>query len=157
MQRLIPGLGRSPVGGNGNQYDCLENPMDRGAWRAIVHRVTKGQTPLKLLNMTAMHTLHLEVQLPGQTLLLWNVVWSLASCTTLGKLLQFCFTGFLICEMGWMLVHNPVTYEAAWDNEGTFLAHRKCSINVICCYYYKKDPRFSKSSSSLITTNYIDT
>ena len=31
---LIPGLGRSPEGGNGNplQYSCLENPMDRGAW-----------------------------------------------------------------------------------------------------------------------------
>ena len=38
----IPGLGRSPGGGLGNplQYSCLENPMDRGAWRAIVHRVT---------------------------------------------------------------------------------------------------------------------
>ena len=33
----IPGLGRSPGGGNGNplQYSCLENPMDRGAWQAI--------------------------------------------------------------------------------------------------------------------------
>ena len=40
----IPGWGRSP-GGNGNplQYSCLENPMDRGAWRATVHRVTKSQ------------------------------------------------------------------------------------------------------------------
>ena len=36
----IPGLGRSPGGGPGNplQYSCLENPMDRGAWRATVHR-----------------------------------------------------------------------------------------------------------------------
>jgi len=35
----IPGLGRSPGGGHGNplQYCCLENPTDRGAWRAIVH------------------------------------------------------------------------------------------------------------------------
>ena len=33
----IPGLGRSPGGGNGNplQYSCLENPMDKGAWQAI--------------------------------------------------------------------------------------------------------------------------
>ena len=47
----IPGLGRSPGGENGNplQYSCLENPMDRGAWRAIVHRVTKSQTQLKRL------------------------------------------------------------------------------------------------------------
>ena len=43
---LIPGLGRSPGGGRGNplQYSCLENPMDRGAWRAIVHGVAKSQT-----------------------------------------------------------------------------------------------------------------
>ena len=43
---LIPGLGRSPGEGNGNplQYSCLENPMDRGAWWATVHGVTKSQT-----------------------------------------------------------------------------------------------------------------
>ena len=42
---LIPGLGRFPGGGNGNsfQYSCLENPMDRGAGQATVHRVMKGQ------------------------------------------------------------------------------------------------------------------
>ena len=40
---LIPGLGRSPGEENGNplQYSCLENPMDKGAWLAIVHRVTR--------------------------------------------------------------------------------------------------------------------
>ena len=45
---LIPGLGRFPGAGNGNsfQYSCLENPMDRGAGQATVHRVTKGQTQL---------------------------------------------------------------------------------------------------------------
>ena len=43
---LTPGSGRSPGGGNGNplQYPCLENPMDRGAWWATVHEVTKSQT-----------------------------------------------------------------------------------------------------------------
>ena len=43
---LIPGLGRSPGGGHGNplQYSCLENPMDRGAWWATVHGVTKSWT-----------------------------------------------------------------------------------------------------------------
>ena len=45
----IPGSGSSPAEGHGNplQYSCLENPMDRGAWRATVHRVTKNQTGLK--------------------------------------------------------------------------------------------------------------
>ena len=39
----IPGLGISPGEGNGNslQYSCLEKPMDRGAWQAMVHRVTR--------------------------------------------------------------------------------------------------------------------
>ena len=48
----IPGLGRSPGGGHGNplQYLCLENPMDRGAWWAIVHRVAKSWTQLKQLS-----------------------------------------------------------------------------------------------------------
>ena len=46
---LIPGSGRSPGEGNGNplQYSCLENPMDRRAWWATVHGVTKSQTRLK--------------------------------------------------------------------------------------------------------------
>ena len=40
---------RCPGEGNGNplQYSCPENPMDRGAWRATVHRVTKSQTRMK--------------------------------------------------------------------------------------------------------------
>ena len=49
---LIPGWGRSPGGRHGNplQYFCLENPMDRGAWWATVHGVTKSQTGLKQLS-----------------------------------------------------------------------------------------------------------
>ena len=41
---LIPGLGRSPGGRNGNplQCSCLENPMDRGVWSATVHEVAKS-------------------------------------------------------------------------------------------------------------------
>ena len=44
----IPGLGRSSGERNGNslQYSSLENPMDRGAWQATVHGVTKSQTQL---------------------------------------------------------------------------------------------------------------
>ena len=53
----ILGLGRSPGEGNGNplQYSCLENLMDRGAWWATVHRVTKSQT--RLSDFTFFHVL----------------------------------------------------------------------------------------------------
>ena len=45
---LIPGLGRSPGKGNGSplQYSCLENPTNRGTWRATIHRVAKSQIRL---------------------------------------------------------------------------------------------------------------
>ena len=45
---LIPGSGRYPGGGIGNplQFSCLENLTDRGAWWAVVHRVTNSQTQL---------------------------------------------------------------------------------------------------------------
>ena len=49
----IPGSGRSSGGGHGNplQDSCLENPMDRGAWWAIVHRITQSQTQLKRISL----------------------------------------------------------------------------------------------------------
>ena len=54
---LIPGLRRSPGGGNDNplQYSCLENPMARGAWLAAVHGVAKSQT-----QQTEQSTAHLH-------------------------------------------------------------------------------------------------
>ena len=52
---FIPGSGRSPREGNGIplQY-CLENPRDRGAWQAVVHRISKSQTQLKQLSTHAL-------------------------------------------------------------------------------------------------------
>ena len=57
----ILGSGRSPGGGHGNtlQYSCLENPLDRGAWQAMVHRIAKSWIQLKLL---CTHTLILASQ-----------------------------------------------------------------------------------------------
>ena len=48
---LTPGSGRPPGGGHGNplQYSCLENPVERGAWQVVVHRVEKSRTWLKQL------------------------------------------------------------------------------------------------------------
>ena len=50
---LIPGSGRSPGRQQGNplQYSCLENPMDREAWRATVRRVSKSRTRLRWLSI----------------------------------------------------------------------------------------------------------
>ena len=52
----IPGLGRSPGEGNGNpfQYSCLEKSMNRGAWQAIIHGVSKELDTTKQLS-TAQH------------------------------------------------------------------------------------------------------
>ena len=59
---LIPRLRRSPGGGQSNplQYFCLENPIDRGAWWATVHRVAKSWTRLKRLST---HTCSLALEL----------------------------------------------------------------------------------------------
>ena len=58
---LIPGVGRSPGGGHGNppQYSCLENPMDRGAWWAMVHTVADLDT-----TEVTQHALHLVFTFP---------------------------------------------------------------------------------------------
>ena len=52
------GSERTPGGGNGNplQHSCLENPMHRGAWQAIVHRVTKSRTRLSIHECTLKST-----------------------------------------------------------------------------------------------------
>ena len=72
--RLIPGLGRSPVGGNSNplQCSCLGIPVDRGAWRVIVHGVTESE-------VTEYSTTKIHMYKPGlfclvelNTLFLWT-------------------------------------------------------------------------------------
>ena len=77
----IPGSGRSPGGGHGNplQYSCLENPMDRGAWRAIVHGVSKSQTQLSTHTCTVpfhcMYVPHLLYSfISGRPLRLFHVL-----------------------------------------------------------------------------------
>ena len=57
----IPGSGRSPGGDHGNplQYSCLENPMDRGAWRDTIQRVAKSWTRLKPLS-THVHAVNMS-------------------------------------------------------------------------------------------------
>ena len=75
----IPELGRLPGEGLGNplQYSCLENPMNRGAWRATVHRVSKSQIQLKQLSTTQKSMIYLYIFsiiycLISHLLNLWN-------------------------------------------------------------------------------------
>ena len=65
---MIPGLGGSSGGGNGNplQYSCLGNPMDRGAWGATVHGVAKELDTVKQLNSNNNNTLLLVNHLEGK-------------------------------------------------------------------------------------------
>ena len=68
----IPGLGRFPGEGNGNplQYSCLENLMDRGAWRAtVVHEVSKSQRPLSNFTFTCLY--HFFIVWIANILLIW--------------------------------------------------------------------------------------
>ena len=72
---LIPGWGRSPGEGNGNplQYCCLENPMDRGAWKATVYGVTEGRTRLRDLTFT-FHFHALEKEMAAHSsVLAWRI------------------------------------------------------------------------------------
>ena len=64
----IPGSERSPGGGHGHplQYSCLENPMDRGSWRATVHRITKSHTQ-RLSIHTHAHVNCISIKLGGKT------------------------------------------------------------------------------------------
>ena len=57
----ISGLGRSPGEGNGNplQYSCLENSVNRGAWHAIAHGVTKSRTQVSTHTLIFFYFLHL--------------------------------------------------------------------------------------------------
>ena len=70
----IPGLGVSHGGGNGNplQYSCLKNPMDRGAWHATVHGVTKSWTRLCDWAHTVHTSLH-AVFFPLLLLICWKL------------------------------------------------------------------------------------
>ena len=80
-QGLIPGSGRSPGEGNDNplQYSCLENPMDRGDWLAIVHGVAKSQTRLNdFTSLPSLTSYFIAGEGNGNPLrvLAWRIPWT---------------------------------------------------------------------------------
>ena len=78
----IPGLGKSPGQGNGSplQYSCLDNAMDRGAWWAIVYRVAKSQTQLKLLSTRTHGFLPCPLEGKHETRILTLLGWTDGAC-----------------------------------------------------------------------------
>ena len=90
----IPGSGRSPGVGNGNpnQYSCLENPRDRGAWLATVHGVAKSLTQLKQLSM------HQFSSVTQSCLTLWNPM----NCSTPGIPVHHQLPGFTETHVHWV-------------------------------------------------------
>ena len=75
---LIPGSGRFPGGGHGNplQYSSLENPMDRGAWRAPVHGATEWDTTEQLSTAHKMDCMGVSTGSTDITLTYWNAWFS---------------------------------------------------------------------------------
>ena len=86
---MTPLSGRSPGGGHGNplQYSCLENPMERGALQATVHRVAKSQAHLKQLSM------HTQCHEGGV------LIMGLPTCSV-GKLYP------TLCDLPWTMTHQ---------------------------------------------------
>ena len=91
----IPGSGRCPGGGHGNllQYSCLENPMDRGAWWAAVHRIPKSQTWLKQLSRKTVNLDPFTVELWEWEL--WGSKTSLCFTQQAAELLDFIIPGVI--------------------------------------------------------------
>ena len=139
----ISGSGRSLEEGHGNPllYFCLENPMDRGAWKATVHRVAKSQTLLKQTqqanNQVYINTYRSLVCVRAKSLQLCLTLWDLWSVThqaplSMGFSRQEYWSGLLFsppedlpdpgiepvsytsCNSRWVLYHQT-TWEAHWS------------------------------------------
>ena len=105
---LIPGLGRSPGGGNGNplQYSCLRNPMDRGACQATVYRVTKSWTQLSTHNNNKVFQILFSVVLEKILASSWITIYS--TCTK-GWTSKQCPLRIELGIKGWTIFSRPRT------------------------------------------------
>ena len=129
-------VGRSPGGGHGNslQYSCLENPMDRAAWRATVHGVAKSWTRLKRLSTQANQSVcpknknillcnPEKAMAPHSSTLAWKIPWmeepgrlqSMGSLRVKTRLSDFTFTFHFHALEKEMATHSSVL---AWRIPG---------------------------------------
>ena len=110
-------LRRSPGVGNGNplQCSCLENPMDRGAWGATVHRVTKSQTQLITQVCTHTHNAHLPFP-KSEVPLGWRSIYSLL-CSINGT--TKCGRQHICLQHGFLNILSPLLRSTA--RKKTFL------------------------------------
>ena len=107
---LIPGSGRNPGKGHGNplQYSCLENPMDRGAWQATVHRVAQCGTWLKQLS-----TQHVLIS--------QGHIWSSLNFHFIDSGLDNCFQPFLLLLI--LMMRKVLTFYEGEEKEKIINAH----------------------------------
>ena len=105
----IPGVGRSPGGEHGNplQYSCLENSMDKGAWWATVHGVTRSQTRLsKRTHNVPEPTHHHHPQPISEPLSTATVNMEMPTCP------PSCHTSLAHLGTGW--VSSPLARSSGW-------------------------------------------
>ena len=120
---LIPGLGRSPGEENGNplQYSCLENPMDRGAWWATVHRVAKSRIGLSDFTFTfTFHTCKYGAVSAAEELKL--VIWGSQIWLRLIK-----FEGYIECSLCVRLWTRERLMIQRWNRILTF---KECTVKT---------------------------
>ena len=93
-----PGLGRSPGEGNGNplQYSCLENPMDRGAWRATVHRITEWHNWVTLTSFSYLYRSFLVWCNPVCLFCFWCQIQKFIAKADLEELILFFCRSFMV-------------------------------------------------------------
>ena len=128
----LPGCGRPPGGGHDNplQYSCLENPMDRGAWRAPVSGIEKSWT-----RVSDYHSLFLSILLPSSFRIHWwfssgpiNVCWLYSDVSFF-----YCFFYFLflsgLCSVKKSFSSHPPSSSVSVGTHGFF------SSSVCFCSY----------------------
>ena len=165
MQETQEDAGSTSGWGPGNppQYSCLENPMDRGTWRAIVHRVTESETTERLSTVPRCMALHLVACADTGFFTNWRLVatacqasllarffqqcW-LTSCLTFGHSCSISITFSLLLHLLWGPVMGNLWcyYNCLWVPQTSPIGDSK--LNGYCVYSHCSSWLFPFSLSS---------